>query len=408
MHTAARVRNMKESASIAIADLARELKRRGERIINLAVGEPDFDTPAFIKLAAIDALLQGKTKYTNVAGIPELIAAICDKLLRENAITCTPAQILVTSGAKQAIFNALFAVLEPGDEVIVPAPFWVSYPEMVSFAGGRPICVPAGSEMGYKLTPDALASSLSPLSRMLILNSPNNPSGAAYSRKELEQLGEVIRRHPRLLVLCDDIYEHISWQEERFCNLAMARPDLLERIIIVNGVSKAFAMTGWRIGYSAAPVPLTQAMAKIQSQCTTSATSIAQYASVAALNAGPVVSREMVQAFRRRHEIVRAALNAIDGVQCHAAEATFYAFPDVSVLLARTGIASDARLAECWLREAGVAVVPGDAYGLPGHIRLSCAASDEELREAMARVSRLSADQYSAYATIAGQERRPC
>lgn len=386
--SAGRVRAMQESASMAVAELARRLKLQGRSIINLAVGEPDFDTPGFIKLAAIEAMMAGKTKYTNVDGTADLKQAIADKLLRENGLSYTQNQIIASSGAKQSVFNALFAVLEPGDEVIIPAPYWVSYPEMATFAGGRPVCISAGAQSGFKLTVDALRASLTPASRMLILNSPNNPSGAIYTRKQLEALGEVIASHPRLLVLSDDIYEHIRWSQESFCNLAMARPDLMDRVLVVNGVSKAFAMTGWRIGYAAGPDWLIGAMRKIQSQSTTSANSIAQHAAATAINAGPAVSAPMIQAFRKRHELLVNGLNRIAGINCPPADGTFYAFPDVSGVLQASGLGSDSDLAEHWLRTAGIAVVPGTAYGMPGHVRFSFAASEAELTEALLRLKR--------------------
>lgn len=384
---ARRVSTMQESASIAIADLARNLQLQGRPVINLAVGEPDFDTPDSIKLAAIEALLKGKTKYTNVDGTVELKSAIRNKLLRENGLDYADNQVSVSTGAKQAIFNALFALLEPGDEVIVPAPYWVSYPEMVRFAGAEPVCVPSTVADGYKLTPASLRQHLTPATRLLILNSPSNPSGATYTCAELQALGEVIAEHPRVLVLSDDIYEHVLWSEEKFSNLAMARPDLADRVLVVNGVSKVFAMTGWRIGYAAGPAWLIGAMRKVQGQCTTNATSISQHAAAAALNIGPGVAQSMVHAFRRRQQFMFKALNAIDGVQCQRVEGTFYAFPDVSGLMARMQVASDVALAELWLREANVAVVPGSAYGMPGHIRLSCATSDELLQESMSRIA---------------------
>lgn len=386
-----RVTCMQESASIAIADQARNLQRQGRPVINLAVGEPDFDTPDCIKLAAIDALLKGKTKYTNVDGTVELKTAIRNKLQRENGLQYADDQIGVATGAKQSIFNALFALLEASDEVIVPAPYWVSYPEMVRFVGARPVCVASTAADGYKLTPAALREHLTPATRLLILNSPSNPSGASYTRRELQALGEVIIEHPRLLVLSDDIYEHVLWSTESFCNLAMARPDLADRVLVVNGVSKVFAMTGWRIGYAAGPAWLIAAMRKVQGQCTTNATSISQHAATAALNAGPVIAQPMIQAFRRRQELMFNALSAIGGVRCHRVEGTFYAFPDVSELMATMNVTTDVELAELWLRAADVAVVPGSAYGMPSHIRFSCATSDKLLEEAMSRIAGICA-----------------
>lgn len=380
---AKRVALMQESASIAVGELARRLGAEGRQIISLAVGEPDFDTPRHIKVAAVEALMAGHTKYTNVDGARELKRAVSAKLARENDLQYTEDEIIVSSGAKQSIFNVLFAVLEEGDEVIIPAPYWVSYPEMAGFAGGRPVIVRAGDEHSFKMTPAMLRRALMPRSRVLILNSPNNPSGAVYSLEELRALGEIILQHPRLLVLSDDIYEHIRWSGGRFVNIINAVPALRDRAVVVNGVSKAYAMTGWRIGYAAATSWLVAAMRKIQGQCTTNANSIAQHAAAAALNSGVECVRPMVAEFRRRHDFVVHEVNRIEGMRCVPAEGAFYAFPDVSGLMQSKGISSDVVLARRLIEEVGIATVPGTAYGCPGHLRLSFATSMEELRAAM-------------------------
>lgn len=378
---------MQESASIAIGDLARRLRAEGRSIVSLAIGEPDFDTPEHVKRAAAEAMAAGHTKYTNVDGTRELKQAIVAKLSRENELEYSAAEVIVSNGAKQSIFNALFAVLEPGDEVVIPAPYWVSYPEMAAFAGGVPVAVAAGPEQGFKLTPALLAAALTPRSRVLILNSPNNPTGAIYSRAELAALAEVVRTHPRLLVISDDIYEHIRWNDAPFATFAAAAPDLRERTVTVNGVSKAFAMTGWRIGYAAAPTWLVDAMRKIQGQCTTNPNSIAQYAAAAALNGGLESVHAMAREFAQRHAYVVGALNALPGVRCAPAAGAFYAFPEVTDLLRRKGLVSDVELAARLLETVGVAVVPGSAYGMPGFLRLSYATSMAELRNAFERLA---------------------
>jgi aspartate aminotransferase len=386
----ARVAEMRESASIQIGDFARRLKDDGRHVISLAIGEPDFDTPRHIKVAAVDALLAGQTKYTNVDGTKALKGAIIAKLARENDLRYDESEIIVSNGAKQCIFNFFCAVLEANDEVIIPAPYWVSYPEMVRFAQGRPVFVSTGAEHAFKVTADMLAKALTSRSRILVLNSPNNPSGAVYSREELNALGEVISSHKRLLVLSDDIYEHIRWSEDPFANVGTVMPALRGRLVLVNGVSKAYAMTGWRIGYAAAARWLVDAMRKIQGQSTSNPNSVAQHAAAAALNGGINCVRQMVAEFRRRHDYVISELNTIEGIQCMPGEGTFYAFPDVRGLMRRKGLSSDVALAQGLLEEVGIATVPGEVFGCPGYLRLSFATSMYELRAAMDALKRFS------------------
>lgn len=380
---ASRLARVTESASVAIADKAKSLQAQGRSIISLAAGEPDFDTPEPIKEAARLAMVEGKTKYTKVDGIDELKNAIAAKLLRDNGLTYERSQITVGCGAKQIIFNALLAIIDPGDEVIVPAPFWVSYPEMVLIAGGTPRIVSCSMADGFKLTPAALRAALTANTRMLMINSPSNPTGAVYSKEELQALGQVLRDYPDVIIMSDDIYEYIRWNGQPFDNLATACPSLKDRVLIVNGVSKSHAMTGWRIGYAAGPVKLIAAMRTMLSHSTSNPNSIAQYAAVKAMSMDASSMSEMIEAFSHRHTHVVGRLNAIDGVTCRKAEGAFYAFPDVSELCSRKGIANDVALAAALLDGPGIATVPGSAYGAPGHLRLSFAASIVELDHAL-------------------------
>ena len=380
---AARLARIRPSASIAIADRARTLQASGHRIVNLAAGEPDFPTPAPIKAAAAEALFAEMTKYTKVDGTDALKAAIAAKLRRDNALEYPPECISVSCGAKQTIFNALFALLDPSDEVIVPAPYWVSYPEMVQLAEGVPVIAPTSMTTGFKLTASALDAALSERTRILVLNSPANPTGAIYTRDELCALGAVLRGHPRVLTICDDIYEYIRWSDEPFHDLATACEDLRDRVLVVNGVSKSHAMTGWRIGYGAGPAPVIAAMRAVQSHSTSNPNSIAQHAAIRAMQLGRDSLAPMIEAFRERHEYVIARLNAMPGVSCLPAAGAFYAFPDVHAALQRLRLRDDVQLAEKLLVEAGVAVVPGSAYGAPDHLRLSFATSLQELEIAL-------------------------
>lgn len=383
-----RVQRVKPSPTLAVTALAAELRAQGRDIIGLGAGEPDFDTPEHIKAAAIHAIENGQTKYTAVDGTAELKNAVIEKFRRENSLEYAPNQILVSSGAKQTCYNVCSAILNPGDEAIIPAPYWVSYPEMVKLADGEPVIVSASIDDHFKITPRALAAAITERTKLMFLNSPSNPTGSAYSRAELAALGEVLLDHPGVLIATDDMYEHIYWADEPFTSLAEACPGLYDRTVTINGVSKCYAMTGWRIGYCGGPTTIIQAMKKIQGQSTSNACSIAQAASVAALNGDQACIKEMTTAFRQRHDYVVSALNAIDGVECTPGAGTFYAFPNVSGAIEAKGLADDTALAELLLNEAEVALVPGSAFGAPGYIRLSFATGLDTLKEAITRITR--------------------
>jgi len=383
-----RVQRVKPSPTLAVTALAAELRAQGRDVIGLGAGEPDFDTPEHIKAAGIKAIQDGKTKYTAVDGTADLKAAIIDKFQRDNSLEYAPDQILVSSGAKQTCYNVCSAVLNPGDEAIIPAPYWVSYPEMVKLADGEPVIVSAGIEDGFKITPRALAAAITERTKMMFLNSPSNPTGAAYSRDELAALGEVLLEHPGIIIATDDMYEHIYWADEPFTSLADACPGLYDRTVTINGVSKCYAMTGWRIGYCGGPQTIIKAMKKIQGQSTSNACSIAQAASVAALTGDQSCIAEMTTAFKQRHDYVIAALNGIAGVTCAPGAGTFYAFPNVAGAIEAKGLADDTALSELLLNEAEVALVPGAAFGAPGYIRLSFATDLDTLKEAIDRIAR--------------------
>ncbi|WP_297527245.1 pyridoxal phosphate-dependent aminotransferase [Thiohalobacter sp.] len=383
---AQRVARIKPSPTLAVTARAAELRAAGRDIIGLGAGEPDFDTPDHIKEAAIAAIRAGATKYTAVDGTPELKAAVIRKFSRDNGLDYAPEQILVSCGGKQSFFNLAQALLDPGDEVIIPAPYWVSYPDMVLLADGRPVIVEAGLEQRFKITPEQLAAAITPRTRLVVINSPSNPTGMAYTRDELAALGEVLRGHPDVLVATDDMYEHIRWDAGPFVNILNACPDLYDRTIVLNGVSKAYAMTGWRIGYAGGPKALIQAMKKIQSQSTSNPASVSQAAAVAALDGDQGCVETMRQAFRERHDYLVEALDALPGVSCPRGDGTFYVFPGFQEAIAARGLESDVALAERLIEEANVALVPGSAFGAPGHMRLSFATSLEVLREAVARL----------------------
>lgn len=373
---------------MAVTAKATELKRAGRDVLGLGAGEPDFDTPEHIKAAAVEAIRAGRTKYTGVEGIPELRAAICEKFRRDNQIDYQPDQVLVSCGAKQSIYNLAMALLGPGDEVIIPAPYWVSYPDIVLLADATPVIVSADAAQHFKITPAQLEAAITPRTRLLILNSPSNPTGVAYTRAELEALAEVLRAHPQVMSATDDIYEHIYWGQEPFCSLLTAAPDLHERVVTINGVSKVYAMTGWRIGYAAGPRKLIGAMNKLQGQSTSNPCSISQYASLAALSGDQSCVAEMSVAFRQRHDWLVNALNELPGFSCLPADGAFYAFPDVSgAIAALDSVDDDTGFAEYLLETSGVAVVPGIAFGAPGHVRLSYACSLETLQEAVRRMA---------------------
>ncbi len=379
---------VKPSPTGAVLALAAELRAQGRDIISLGAGEPDFDTPQFIKNAAIQAIADGATKYTPIDGTAALKAAIRRKFARENSLDYSTSQILVTSGAKQALFNLCLALLSDGNEVIIPAPYWVSYPDMVRLADAEPVIIETGLEADFKITAAQLAAAITKNTRLLILNSPSNPTGASYSKSELQALGEVLAKQPQVLIAADDIYEHIQWADEPFVSFATACPDLYDRTLTVNGVSKAYAMTGWRIGYAAGPATLIKAMKTIQSQSTSNACSVSQVAAQVALDGDQSPVAEMTAAYKQRHDYIVAALNDLDGFECRPGEGTFYAFPRVSGVLKARGLASDSELVELLIGEADVACVPGSAFGAPGYMRLSFACSIETLEEAVRRMKR--------------------
>lgn len=382
---------VKPSPTIAVTNKARELKEAGRDVIGLGAGEPDFDTPDNIKAAAIAAIQSGKTKYTAVDGIPELKKAICAKFARENGLSYQPSQITVASGGKQVLYNALVATLNPGDEVIIPAPYWVSYPDMVLLAGGTPVFVEGPMQTGYKITGEQLEAAITPNTKWLIFNSPSNPSGAAYSHAELKELTDVLMRHPHVWVMSDDMYEHLTFGDFTFVTPAQVEPGLYGRTLTCNGVSKAYAMTGWRIGYAGGPEALIKAIGKVQSQSTSNPCSISQYAAVEALN-GPQDYIAMSKvAFERRRNLVVEALNACPGITCPTPEGAFYVYPSIAGCIGKTSaggvkITSDEVFADALLEETGVAVVFGAAFGLSPAFRISYATSDAALTEACARI----------------------
>ncbi len=384
-HPSQRVQMVKPSPTLAVTAKAAELRAAGHDIIGLGAGEPDFDTPEHIKAAAVKAIAEGKTKYTAVDGTTELKQAIIDKFKRDNGLEYGQSQILVSCGGKQSFFNLALALLNKGDEVIIPAPYWVSYPDMVVIAEGVPVIVEAGLENRFKITPEQLEAAITDKTKLVVLNSPSNPTGTAYTRKELAALGEVLKKHPDVMVATDDMYEHILWTEAPFCNILMACPELYERTIVLNGVSKAYSMTGWRIGYAGGPEWLIKNMKKIQSQSTSNPCSIAQAAAVAALNGPQDCVKDMLKVFKNRHDYVVGRLNQLPGVSAIEGDGTFYAFADFSEAMKKLGFEKDTDLAALFL-EKGVALVPGSAFGSDGCMRLSFATSDEALEKALDRL----------------------
>ncbi len=382
-----RVKRVKPSPTLAVTARAAELRAEGKDIIGLGVGEPDFDTPDHIKSAAKQALDDGFTKYTAVDGIPSLKRAIIDKLKRDNNLDYSPGQVIVSCGGKQCIFNLAQALLDPGDEVIIPAPYWVSYPDIMLLADAEPVILRAGIDQGFKIKPAQIEAAITAKTRLFIINSPSNPTGVCYTREELLALGKVLRQHPQVMIATDDIYEHIVWGDKPNENILTVCPDLYDRVIILNGVSKAYSMTGWRIGYAAGPESLIRGMKKIQSQSTSNPTSISQVAAQTALEGSQAIISDMIDIFKGRHDMVLEALNGMQGVKCLPAQGAFYLFPDVREAIANLdGIDNDVGLAEYLLQEAGVALVPGSAFGAPGYIRLSYATSDENLEKALDRL----------------------
>ena len=382
-----RVQSIKPSPTLAVTAKAAELRAQGRDIIGLGAGEPDFDTPEHIKAAANQAIQEGFTRYTPVGGIPPLKEAIIKKLANDNQLNYTPEQILVSCGAKQCIYNLTQAVLNAGDEVVIPSPYWVSYPDIGILAEAKPVFVEAGIDQQFKIKPEQLDNAITDKTRLVFLNSPSNPTGVAYTKSELADLGEVLLKYPNALVVSDDIYEHILWADEPFANILMACPDLYDRTIVINGVSKAYAMTGWRIGYAAGDAGLIKAMQKIQGQSTSNPCSISQKAAEAALNGNHDCIKEMLKAFKERHDYVVNELNSMPGIECMKGDGAFYAFPKVTGLIDKLeGVNNDTELAEYLINEAEVALVPGSAFGAPGYIRLSFATSLDILKEAMRRL----------------------
>ena len=382
---------VKPSPTIAMTTRAAELKAAGRDIIGLSAGEPDFDTPEHIRQAAKDAIDSGYTRYTAVDGMPALKAAIARKFARENGLDYGPAQISVGTGGKQILYNALIATLNPGDEVIIPAPYWVSYPDMVRLAGAKPVVVPCPAHDGFRLTPDALRAAITPRTKWVILNSPSNPTGAGYDRTAMQALTDVLVEAPHVWVLADDIYEHLVFDDFEFVTPVQVEPRLKDRTLTMNGVSKAYAMTGWRIGYGAGPEPLIKAMAKLQSQSTSNPSSIGQYAALAALDGPQDYIATSRAAFQRRRDLVVAGLNDCPGIDCPTPQGAFYVYPSIEGLIGKTSgngssIDSDESFANALLEETGVAVVFGAAFGLSPHFRVSYAASDATLTEAIARI----------------------
>ena len=387
---------VKPSPTIAVTTKAAELKAEGRDVIGLGAGEPDFDTPRNIKDAAKAAIDAGKTKYTAVDGIPELKKAICAKFKRDNGLDYSPAQVTIGTGGKQVLYNALMATLNAGDEVVIPAPYWVSYPDMVLLAGGEPVIAEATAETAYKLTPEALEGAITPKTKWLIFNSPSNPTGAGYTWDELKALTDVLMRHPHVWVMSDDMYEHLVYDDFKFCTPAQVEPALYERTLTVNGVSKAYAMTGWRIGYAAGPVEVIKAMGKIQSQSTSNPCSVSQWAAVEALTGPQDYIAENNKTFQRRRDLVVDMLNAAEGIVCPVPEGAFYVYPSIAGCIGKTSaggakIVDDEAFATALLEETGVAVVFGAAFGTSPCFRVSYATSDEALREACTRIQKFCA-----------------
>ncbi len=378
---------IKPSPTGAVLALATKLKAEGRDIVSLGTGEPDFDTPAHIRRAACEAIEAGATRYTPIDGTAELKAAICRKFERDNALKFDPNEVLVSSGGKQSLFNLCIALLNDGEEAIVPAPYWVSYPDMVRLAGADAIVVSTTLEAGFKLTPGQLEAALTPRTRLLFLNSPSNPTGACYTQAEMSALGDVLLAYPEVVVVSDDIYEHIFWGDEPFTSFASACPELRNRTVTVNGVSKAYAMTGWRIGYAAGPVELIRAMQTVQSQSTSNACSVSQVAAQVALDGDQTAVHEMCAAYKTRHDYFIEALNGLPGFECREGDGSFYALPRVETAIESLGLEDDTAFVKHLLDAANVACVPGTAFGAPGHVRMSFACSIQSLETAVERIA---------------------
>lgn len=375
-----RVQKVKPSATMAVSDKAKELKSQGIQIISMGSGEPDFDTPTNIQKAAIKAIGNGETRYTAADGTPELKKAICEKFKRENGLDYSLNEVMVSCGGKQVFYNLCQAVLNSGDEVIIPTPYWVSYPDMAILAEATPVFIETGLDQDFKITPEQLEASITSNTKLLVINSPSNPTGSVYSKSEVEALGAVLEKYPHVLIISDDIYEHIRWGDDEFVNIAMACPSLKDRIIILNGVSKAYAMTGWRIGYAAGPESVIKAMKKIQGQSTSNPSSISQAAALEAITGDQSFITMMVEAFERRHDFLVDSLNAIDGIECPRSGGAFYSFPKVQGLIERLGLKDDVEFSTYCLEKLSLAVVPGSAFGAPGYVRLSFATSMDNIK----------------------------
>lgn len=387
-----RVQSVKPSATLEITAKAKTLKAEGKAIIGLGAGEPDFDTPDHIKTAAINAINSGFTKYTAVGGTAELKQAICDKFKRDNSLTYTADQVLVSSGGKQSFYNLCQAILNDGDEVVISAPYWVSYPDIVILAGGQPVIITTGIDEGFKTTPEQLKAAITDKTRLVVINSPSNPTGITYTRSDLKAIGEVLKDYPDIIIASDDMYEHIVWSDEPFCTIAEVCPELYPQTITMNGVSKAYSMTGWRIGYAAGSETIIKAMTKIQAQSTSNPCSISQAATLEALNGDQTCIKTMLKAFKARHDFVVDAVNSIPDMQALPSQGAFYTFVNIQTLIEQTdGINDDVEMSDYILSEAEVALVPGSAFGAPGYIRISFATSMENLQQAIERLRKLFA-----------------
>ncbi len=384
-----RVQKIKPSATMAVSDKAKQLKAQGVKIVSMGSGEPDFDTPVNIQKAANQAIAAGETRYTAVDGTPQLKKAICEKFTRENGLDYSVSEVMVSSGGKQVFYNLCQAILSKGDEVVIPKPYWVSYPDIAILADAKPVFIEAGLDQEFKITPEQLESSINANTKLFVLNSPSNPTGAVYTKSEIEGLGAVLERHPHVYVISDDIYEHIRWKDDAFVNIAMACPKLRERTIILNGVSKAYAMTGWRIGYAAGPEEIIKAMKKIQGQSTSNPSSISQAAALEAISGDQSFINTMVDAFEKRHNFLVDSLNAIDGIECPQSHGAFYSFPRVQGLIKRLGLKDDVEFSTYCLEKISLALVPGSAFGAPEYVRLSFATSMDNLKLAIERLSNI-------------------
>ena len=384
-----RVQKIKPSATIAVSDKAKQLKAQGVQIVSMGSGEPDFDTPVNIQKAATRAIGAGETRYTPVDGTPQLKKAICEKFKRENDLDYSVNEVMVSSGGKQVFYNLCQTILSKGDEVIIPSPYWVSYPDMTILADATPVFIEAGLNQEFKITAEQLESSINANTKLFVLNSPSNPTGSVYTKSEIESLSSVLEKHPHVHIISDDIYEHIRWEDDEFVNIVMACHNLKDRTIILNGVSKAYAMTGWRIGYAAGPENIIKAMKKIQGQSTSNPSSISQAAALEAISGDQSFINMMVEAFERRHNFLVENLNAIDGIECPRSRGAFYSFPRVQGLIDRLGLKDDVEFSTYCLDKISLALVPGSAFGAPGHVRLSFATSMDNLKLAIDRLSNI-------------------